>query len=843
MSLRLPVSVLLGALAAAAGVWLAGAPALTAPDLDQPRLDLAAPLPHGGEVLEQSFTPAHNGLSAVEVLAVVYPPAESSLSPSLALTLTGPAGVVAHQSFSDLAHNAPLRLTFAPQPASAGQVYTLALRGPAGGSATAWAYSVDGYVAGQLTYAGQPQPGDLRFTTTYTYLWTDVVHDLWTAAVVLLRLALPLWLLLFVPGLLLLGLRRESEPLAQRLGLALALSLAVLALAWLWAGTLGGRWSIRSLSLAYGLAGLVVAAQWLIHLRRTWSARPRPRPDWHLAGLLFIVVIGSWPRLVAIRDLVVPQWVDGSHHYAIARVLEAAGHVPPGYAPLLPIERFSYHFGWHVLAVSAHWLSGLALPDVFLWFGQVLQALVPLSAHAAVTALTRRPRAGLLAAAFVAFIAYFPGYYVTWGRYTQLAGVLLLLPALAAVTRLFVSAPVAAPLPADGPHRTAVWFVALLAAGLLLTHYPLFILWLVWVLVCVAFALGRWVSAVFALSPAAPTPSAPPEGGPARRADLHGLPPLVLAGLAGALLAAPWLWRMGGRVGASLLQDPGLFTAPAGYNAFPAEYFTASLERGWIVLAIIFLGAGLIARDGLVWRVAAWVAVTWLIVNAGQGTWLVNNNTLAITLFVPGAILLGWGGDRWLALAEHWLRPETVAASAARAGRVVRALAGALFAVSFGAAVGYGAGRGLPTQAGLINPVTVLAAASDAEALAWIDTHIPPDAVFAINAWEWLNGTWAGSDGGAWIWPLTGRRTTLPPVDYAYGSPAQQAAINDYNRRLYQVADLDPPAVRALLQEAGVTHLYMGARGGPLQPERFLAEGGYRLLFTNGAAWVFAIVP
>ncbi len=822
-----------------AGLAAARPPALTAPDQEQPRLDLAAPVPQGEQRLEQTFTPTHNGLSGIELLAVVYPPAAGSPPPALTLTLSSPTGSVAEQQFTAVTHNAPLRLSFSPQPASARQVYTLTLRGPEASAATAWAYSLDGYAAGHLRFAGQPQPGDLRFSTTYTYLWADVLRDLLRALRPLARLALPLWLLLFAPGLLLLDLLRLPRlALPVRLGLSAALSLACLTLGWLWAGALGWRWSPLALAAIYGLAGVVVAARWLVAARHAWRAR-RWRVDPHLALLVLILVLGSAPRLVAIRDLVLPQWVDGPHHFAIARVLAAAGHVPPSYAPLLPIEHFSYHFGFHALAVSAHWLAGLPLEDVFMWLGQVLQALVPLSAYAAVAALTRRPRAGLLAATFLVLISYFPGYYLTWGRYTQLAGALLFFPALAAVTSS----------PGDGfgggqpmgarASRARPALAGLLAAGLLLTHYPLFVLWLVWVAVNAAPGVARGLAPLLPFGRASPHDPA--------RAPLAGagwLAHLLLAGAAGAVLAAPWLWRLGSRVGRRIIQNPGLLTAPAGYNAFPTEYFSLALERGWLIAALVGLGLGVLARDRLIWRVALWGALAWLLVNAGQGNWLVNNNTLAITLFVPGAILLGWGADRWLALAERWTRPAPVPPQPPTPLlQRLRPALGAGMLLLFGAGLGYGAGRGLPAQAGLVNPVTVLASPSDAEALAWIDAHTPSGAVFAINAWEWLNGTWAGSDGGAWIWPLTGRRTTLPPADYAYGSLAQQAAINDYNRRLFQAGDLDPPALRALFQEGGVTHIFMGARGGPLRPEAFLAGEHYRLLFTNGAAWVFAVLP
>ena len=156
---------------------------------------------------------------------------------------------------------------------------------------------------------------------------------------------------------------------------------------------------------------------------------------------------------------------------------------------------------------------------------------------------------------------------------------------------------------------------------------------------------------------------------------------------------------------------------------------------------------------------------------------------------------------------------------------------------------GYAGLAGARMQLTLLNPVTILARAVDRQALDWVRANLPANAVFAVNGWKWLGSQWAGSDGGAWILPLTGRQTTLPPVDYGYGTADYQRGIADFNGQLAQAPDATAPSFRTLLRAAGVTHIFIGARGGPLKPEMLAGSAYYTLLYTNGADWIFAVAP
>ena len=77
-------------------------------------------------------------------------------------------------------------------------------------------------------------------------------------------------------------------------------------------------------------------------------------------------------------------------------------------------------------------LAGLPLAPTMLWTGQALNALHGLSVAALATYLWRRPIAGVVAALVVGLLSIMPAYYVSWGRYTQLTGLLLLPPLVAA---------------------------------------------------------------------------------------------------------------------------------------------------------------------------------------------------------------------------------------------------------------------------------------------------------------------------------------------------------------------------------------------------------------------------
>lgn len=834
-------------LGAALLVMIAAARAWPAPirsvDDEQSRIDVALPPLPAGQPFVQTFRPKRDGLVEVELLLARL--AEGTEG-DVTLRLHDDTGhLVAAQSWpvSSLTHNQPLTLRFPPQPASSGRRYELALvgtgissctpteqsgnfrnvlpppegEGRGGGLSYAtedaicnrtsrfpfsfWAYSADVYAGGALTVANSAAH-DLRFVTRYQLLPLSAASsadaDLARyGGLFLLALALML-----LPGALLLLLLEPEWPRRDAglwWGVALALGVAAWPLLWYWLTLAGGRW--RPWSLVAVLAGGWLA---VILLWRRKGARPQPRAVLAHLPLLAILALALVLRLLAVRDLAFPPWVDPTRHALITRVMADGGQIVRDYRPFLPVERFPYHFGFHTLPAGLTLLGVPDLPGLLLMLGQLLNALVTLTVYAAAMLVTRRRVAALLAAFLVALPFYFPAYYASWGRFTQLNGVLLL-PLLLALTWVALE---------ERAARRRLWLpVAVLAAGLALIHFRVFLIYL-------PFAAIAWLIA-------GRSPEKSPSTSPSTLLAKAAL--LFKAALLALLLAGPRLWelfRMTQAMGTGVVTG-----APTTYNDFPWGYVVVGWERRFLAAGgIAFLLVIAPALRGRSWArfaltLAAWSSAVLLLIFYAPATWLLNLNSAYIVFFVPLALLLGAAGGA----LEAWWRRQ-----------------GALWAAPayglMGAGLALLALFGVRQQISVLNPDTQLARPADAAGIAWVEEHVPTDATVAVNSWHWLGATWAGSDGGAWLLPLTERATTTPPADYVY-SREMVREVAAFNEAAQAVEDWsDPEAVR-WLQEEGVTHIFVGKRGGYFDPAQLAANSLLTALYDRDGVFVFAFEP
>lgn len=155
--------------------------------------------------------------------------------------------------------------------------------------------------------------------------------------------------------------------------------------------------------------------------------------------------------------------------------------------------------------------------------------------------------------------------------------------------------------------------------------------------------------------------------------------------------------------------------------------------------------------------------------------------------------------------------------------------------------IAFGALWGAWGMLDVINPSTVLATHDDVAAMEWIRAHIPADAKFLINVRHWQVGTYVGTDGGYWIPLLTGRDTVLPPAVYLYGSAEYVKGINELAKTIAVAESWGTESMHRLLSDNGVTHVYIGARGGNLTPRMFMDSSYYHPVYSNGAVWIFEV--
>jgi len=754
-------------------------------DSEQTRINVALPPLPAGQPFVQTFRPERDGLVAVELLLARL--TEGSQG-SVTLRLHDEAGqLVAAASWpvDALEHNEPLTLRFPPQPASAGQRYALSLEGTDRIPFSFWAYDVDVYAGGSLT-ASNTSAEDLRFVTRYQLLplsaAKSLVADLAQHGRVL---ALALALMLMPGALLLLVLEPEwpRQDGVQWWGVALALGIAIWPLLWYWLTLIGGRW--RGWSLGALLAGgwLAIFALWW----RKGLRMPRKAALVHLP-LMALLALALIVRLLAVRDLSFPPWVDPTRHALITRLMAGSGQIVRDYQPLLPVERFPYHFGFHTLPAGLTLLGNEALPGLLLAVGQLLNALVVLTIYAAALLVTRRRGAALLAAFLVALPFYFPAYYASWGRFTQLTGVLLL-PVLLALTWLALE---------EHASRQRRWLlVAVLAAGLALVHFRVFLIYL-------PFALIAWLVA-----------------GRGRASSA-----LARSALLALLLAGPRLWELfqiTRSMGAGIVSG-----APTTYNAFPWGYVVVGWERAFLAAGSVALLLLIVpALRGRSWALfslalAAWSSVVLLLLSYAPASWLINLNSAYIIFFIPLALILGVAGgalEGWCRRRGPWAPP---AYALMGAGLALLTL------------------FGIRQQVTILNPVTQLARPADLAGIAWVEENIPPGATVAVNGWRWLGATWAGSDGGAWLLPLTGRMTTTPPADYVY-SREMVRQVAAFNEAAQAIEDWSDPDAARWLREEGVTHIFVGQRGGYFDPAELLHNPLLAPLYDRDGVFVFAV--
>ena len=611
--------------------------------------------------------------------------------------------------------------------------------------------------------------------------------------------------------------------------------------------------------------------------------------------LAFVFALSLVVRLLMIRGMPYPAWSDSYHHTIIAQMIAQRGMIPQSYEPYMPVEPFAYHFGFHAAVAFFHWLTGTSIPQAVLIVGQILNALSVLTIYFLAHYLTKDRWAALVSALVTGLVSVMPAYYVNWGRYPQLCGQVIFPVAavltieylktsdvmasfswrvrathgarnrldrrrspteagrarsgdlrLSGTSGVIASAAKQSPVSFDGrracpepfdcaqdkpgkgasteaeearsrtiaPHVRSLLLAALAVVGLLLAHYRVLLFYGLFVAL---YVLGEsWL--------ARREP---------RKVGKLWLKALLLA-LLSLVIVAPWLRLLIGQFARKVQQARAHgFQLDPSYNLVTWDIIT-SLGLRPALLALAALGTlwGLWRRDKHAIVVAGWAVSLFILANPYwlglPGAGLVNNGTVVMALYIPGSILAGFfvsylnkavridfGNLLRLPKSEGWFG---------------YGLAVAVILVSL-----WGAGNMLQ----LLTPETFFVTPSDLEAMAWIRDHVPEDARFAINTHFWLSYAAIGTDAGYWIPYLTGRSTTVPPMLYSEGTYDYVGEVNALARATAGLCEGDDTL--PTLVENGVTHVYIGQRGGCLRPQRLLASPNYEAIYHRDGVWVFEV--
>jgi hypothetical protein len=396
-----------------------------------------------------------------------------------------------------------------------------------------------------------------------------------------------------------------------------------------------------------------------------------------------------------------------------------------------------------------------------------------------------------------------PMFYVNWGRYTQLAGQIILPGAVCALWRLLE-------MPASNWRLIALNWIAF--AGLALTHYRVFV-----------FAV-LFLPAFFLME--------------VKRETFRALVTKMLwLALGAVVLFLPWLAHI---FAGKLIQISAqqLTTSVQATPAWVQQYnsignlFTYLPPVLWLLLPIS-LGWGLWQRQKEIAVIGLWWFGLLLAANPqwfrlpGEGA--ISNFAVFIAAYIPVGVMEGAALGRLIG----------------ERGRRTAVVLGLLLAM---AAVGlWGARQRL---ADLNVTAAALATRPDVRAAAWIQANTPETARFLTNASFANDDTVVvGTDGGWWLPLLARRAVTVPPLNYE----SEQGPRPDYVEWVnalpaaIRAKGLNDPGVLAQLRARGVTHVYLGQRHNPasgssLDPQQLLLSPHFRPVYHQDRVWIFALL-
>jgi len=509
-----------------------------------------------------------------------------------------------------------------------------------------------------------------------------------------------------------------------------------------------------------------------------------------LWGVLILTAIAG---IRALRDTIVGPGSDSYHHTLIAQMIVERGILPDDYQPYAPLATFTYHFGFHGAAAALVWLTSLTSITMAPLLAQILIAVAALSVSFFTEIATQRRSAGTIAAIVAGLVSVFPAYFINWGRYTQLTG-LIILPIFLGLIWSWVE---------SGITRSLVPFIGILATGLAFAHYRVTLMAASGVIVVIGLNL---------LTRKASWPTW-------KRASSR----LIGATLIAAILAAPWIWHLFDARRQGYPVDIG--------NPGPAFFTVARLGSGvsnyptntiLIALTLIALLWGWWRRERVVTALSIWSVVMLFLSTPRFAGAFMDTISVLISLYFPASVIIGWALATIVdALAERFSFVRQVA----WVGLAAVAIWGAI------------------TIGSIVEPGSAYVGPDDLVAMEWIRANTPPTARFMVNTfhWDYLASYIIGSDAGYWLPLLANRATVTAPMVY----PSERTTQPDSVSRLATLdrlgEQLTSPEALALLQREKITHVYVGQRGGPISEVELEGSPHFKRVYNNKEVYVFEL--
>jgi hypothetical protein len=806
-----------------------------------------------GSSFGQSFTAQNPGMDGISVLLapsqissegnLTFLLQESPISTEYIAKATLPLTEITQQNY--------YRFDFPAQKDSQRKDYFLNIKLEGSGEVQFFTAEADSYIDGALYEDGIAQDAQLGFRLEYDR--KQYILGLFPLLIQWIEAILIGFLIFILPGWGLFSLLWSGWGelnWATKLGLSGGLSLALYPLLMLWTNLIGIHLGVYYARLPpmVGITALIWKNRiCLINVTRknhfsNWfrSKKNFPPAEYLLTDIAILLIIGliSVTRFWIIRSLDVPLFGDSYQHSMMAQLIVDHGGLFNSWEPYADLITFTYHFGFHSLVAVYHWISGLSVEAAMLWTGQLINILAIIGLYPLAYKITKNRWAGVVAMLVAGLLSPMPMAYVNWGRYTQLAGQVIL-PAAIWISWTLLEYPIKKAqdtswaqkyfslvhLFASAGNLILVW---LIFAGMAITHYR--------VLILLVLFLPAFVIVSFR-----------------KKTITNQVIRLFWIGIGGALLFTPWFIRVFGGNILNIFAHQ-LTTLPA-TRVSPGDYFDSIGNLNaylpvyiWILFLLCSI-LGLWKRKKSIAIFLLWWLFVILITNPNwiglPGAGAITNFTILIAFYFPVSVIIG-SAIEWIPGINH--RPERIANPVNL--RTLSSYLSIGFVLLIVLLMGV---WGTKLRVRDLNIQTyALVTRPDIRAMAWIQENTPADSRFAINSFAAFDNTAiVGSDAGWWIPLLAWRKTTVPPLTYT----AERGLSPDYPQQVHAFYDvikengINSSTTLMLFQAQNVNYIYIGQRHGSINnpgtaifdPDIIRKNQNYQVVYHRDQVWIFKI--
>ena len=770
------------------------------------------------QTVGQTLTSFQGGLAGLDIYLAPKQPGSGNIILSLRSTVNSKTDITyASLPITIITKPGFYHFSFPPLSNSYLTDYYVILKVTGSGTLNVGSTEGDAYLDGALYINNKPIDAQMAFRPFYAVklaslaIAKQALNWLWQFILAILLFIIPGWALLsgFWP-------RWPELTIGEKLGLSAGLSVAIYPILLLWTNVVGLQLGPLYAWLPVGLAccflvwksRATIIRVFLKILRRDITFKKEGLSVQSLLpdlGLLVIMAMIIATRLWVARTLVIPMWGDSYQHTMMAQLLVDHNGLFNSWLPYADLLSFTYHFGFHATVAVYHWLSGLAVTSSTIMVGQWFNVLAILALYPLAYRLTHQKWVGTMAVLISGLLLSIPMVYINWGRYTQLAGQLVMPVAIYLAWEAL-----------DQPRLSwrAVGLAGITLAGLALTHYR--------IVIFAACFFPAWF--IFACKKSN------------WRSTTLRLASLTIIAFA---IFTPWFIHVyGGKLFQSFTKQISVPSQLVSGQEISLQGDLLGFLRPtvWFVFALC-IAWGLWRREKAIIIFDLWWFLVALVVNPQwlnlPGAGVLTNFALSIAVYIPASILLGVSIG-WLIIHDRWSHSP-------------------LFHICLIILmVGMGIWGSRQRLRDLNISSGTLVTRPDLRAMAWIQTNTPQSSRFLVNSFQaYSNTVIVGSDAGWWIPLLAHRATSLPPLTYGSETGPKVDYVSWVNHLwvTLQQTGMNAPEAYVLLKEYGINYIYIGQRqglvnnpGSPvLNPEQLKNNLHYQEVYHQDRVWIFKV--